>query len=112
MAIPSVDRTYVAESRTWLFAAGYLEAVKATLEDFGVKPVVMGDPDDTDDCPFCTHKDALTKQTALEELFLLPNAPAFLIEAVYKTLAKKYHPDHGGSNEKMQRLNAVMEVLR
>lgn len=35
-----------------------------------------------------------------------------LIEAGFKVLAKKFHPDCGGSKEKMQQLNATMERLR
>jgi Putative quorum-sensing-regulated virulence factor len=35
-----------------------------------------------------------------------------LIEVGYKALAKKFHPDLGGSTEKMQQLNATMERLR
>lgn len=54
----------------------------------------------------------VNRQIALTELFLLPNAPADVITAVFRVLAKKYHPDMGGSTEKMQRLNAAMEVLK
>ena len=35
-----------------------------------------------------------------------------IVEAGYRTLAKKYHPDHGGDSEKMQKLNATIERLR
>jgi hypothetical protein len=34
-----------------------------------------------------------------------------LIEAGFKVLAKKFHPDMGGRTQKMQELNAVMEKL-
>jgi hypothetical protein len=35
-----------------------------------------------------------------------------LIEAGFKVLAKKFHPDMVGRTQKMQELNAVMEKLR
>lgn len=35
-----------------------------------------------------------------------------LIQHGYRAVAKKYHPDHGGSNRQMQRVNAVVEWLR
>lgn len=54
----------------------------------------------------------MTRQQAAAELYLLPDAPADVITAVFRVLAKQYHPDMGGSTEQMQRLNAAMEVLR
>jgi len=33
-----------------------------------------------------------------------------MIEAGYRTLAMKYHPDHGGDSEKMRDLN--LEIAR
>lgn len=35
-----------------------------------------------------------------------------IIEAGYRTLAKKYHPDLGGDTRKMQQLNSTIEKLR
>jgi hypothetical protein len=35
-----------------------------------------------------------------------------LIEAGYRALAKKYHPDKGGDVRRMQEINATMERLR
>jgi hypothetical protein len=35
-----------------------------------------------------------------------------LLEAGYRTLALKYHPDCGGSTQAMQRLNTLMNKLR
>jgi curved DNA-binding protein CbpA len=54
----------------------------------------------------------MNRQMALAQLFLLPNAPTDVITAVFRVLAKKYHPDMGGSTEQMQRLNAAMEVIK
>ncbi len=35
-----------------------------------------------------------------------------IVEAGYRSLAKKHHPDHGGSVEEMQQVNNAVESLR
>ncbi len=44
-------------------------------------------------------------------LHLLPSAPAELVKAAYRTLAQIHHPDHGGSEETMKRLNEAYGKL-
>jgi hypothetical protein len=34
-----------------------------------------------------------------------------LIKTGYKSMAVKYHPDHGGNTEQMQKLNAAKDAL-
>jgi curved DNA-binding protein CbpA len=41
-----------------------------------------------------------------------PAADLEVIQAAYRVLARRYHPDHSGSDETMKRLNAAWEVLR
>ncbi len=36
---------------------------------------------------------------------------ATMVKRRYRELARKYHPDHGGSDEKMKKLNAAFELL-
>lgn len=45
-------------------------------------------------------------------LHLLPTAPSEVIRAVYKTLAVMYHPDTGGDEEQMKRLNAALDEIK
>jgi curved DNA-binding protein CbpA len=40
-----------------------------------------------------------------------PMADLEVIQAAYRVLARRYHPDHSGSDETMKRLNAAWEVL-
>jgi curved DNA-binding protein CbpA len=40
-----------------------------------------------------------------------PAADLEVIQAAYRVLARRYHPDHSGSDEMMKRLNAAWEVL-
>ena len=50
--------------------------------------------------------------TAWGTLYLLPGAPLEVVRAVFKVLAMKYHPDRGGDEHIMQRLNsAYKEIL-
>ena len=44
-------------------------------------------------------------------LHLLPSAPPEVIRAAFKALAMKHHPDHGGDEEQMKRLNAAFKML-
>ena len=45
-------------------------------------------------------------------LYILPNAPGVVIDAVYRALSKIYHPDVGGSHSAMLKLNAAIEEAR
>lgn len=47
-----------------------------------------------------------------ETLGVRPDAPIEAIEASYRALAKKAHPDVGGSNRRMTELNAAWERIR
>ncbi len=47
-----------------------------------------------------------------EVLGVLPNAPLEVCESVYRTLAKSLHPDSGGSDALMARLNRAIETAR
>ncbi len=44
-------------------------------------------------------------------LHLLPSAPPEVVKAAYRTLAQIHHPDHGGSDETMKRLNEAYGKL-
>jgi curved DNA-binding protein CbpA len=45
-------------------------------------------------------------------LQVIPNAEPEVIRAAYRALARKYHPDKGGSEAQMAMLNAAWETLR
>ncbi len=48
---------------------------------------------------------------AYAALHLLPSAPAELVKAAYRTLAQLHHPDHGGDDERMKKINAAYKRL-
>lgn len=45
-------------------------------------------------------------------LGVAPKAPMEICDAAYKILAKRYHPDVGGSHEKMIRLNQAYDRIK
>lgn len=54
---------------------------------------------------------APSKVDAYTALFLLPDAPAPLVKAAYRELAKLHHPDAGGTTEGMQKINEAYRQL-
>jgi hypothetical protein len=44
-------------------------------------------------------------------LYLTTDAPEFVVKAVYKTLAFKYHPDRGGEAEQFQKVKEAYESI-
>lgn len=49
--------------------------------------------------------------SAFSVLFLKDDAPIEVVKAAYKALARMYHPDVGGDEEKMQKLNDAMDRI-
>lgn len=47
-----------------------------------------------------------------EVLGIAPDAPLEVAEAAYRVLARKRHPDTGGTEQQMKELNAAIEALR
>lgn len=45
-------------------------------------------------------------------LGVAPDAPAEVVDAAYRALAKKAHPDAGGSTEAMARLNVARDAMK
>lgn len=51
----------------------------------------------------------LQVEQAFSVLHLRPTAPPWVVQAVYRVLAKRSHPDAGGSHEAMKALNLAYE---
>jgi hypothetical protein len=51
-------------------------------------------------------------EAAFKELHLLPTAPAWAAEAVFKAACRVHHPDVGGDGQTMTRINLAMEMIR
>lgn len=100
--IPTRLRKCEASEKRWLFHVDCLDALESLLNFHRVTYTI----DDG------ANQIVMSRQQAAAELYLLPNAPAEVVSAVYKALCKVHHPDAGGDTATMQRINAAMEVLR
>ncbi len=49
--------------------------------------------------------------SAYQALYLAPGAPVELVEAARRVLARRYHPDAGGSDDAMKQINAAADLL-
>lgn len=102
--IPARHRSYDRLTKSWTVAQPYAWHAECILreafefvdvEDAGAAPI----PIRTADADFA-------------ELHLLSSAPAELIEAAYRCLARSRHPDIGGDTVAMQRLNNAYDSLK
>lgn len=57
-------------------------------------------------------QNSIDNATAYATLYLTSNAPAEVVSAAYKALAKKHHPDKGGDPEAFKRITEAYEKLK
>jgi hypothetical protein len=105
--IPVAFRTYEPAAKTWMITdwesldewIGELRSVYPVETEYnGEQPNQPPQPQQTLASPYQT-------------LYLLPDAPPEVVKASYKALAKIYHPDAKGSNDKMVAINRAYETL-
>ena len=60
-----------------------------------------------------TPKSEMNTDSNLHSLYLTEDAPKFLVKAVYKALAKRYHPDNQktGDEDEFKRVSEIYESL-
>jgi hypothetical protein len=108
-AIPLHGRRWDPDIKKWLIHAMYVRDVldflaqqnAQVIDDRTPRPQGEGTVPMPDDL-----RDAFTA------LCLLPQAPWCAAEAVFKALAKHYHPDKGGDVEDFHRVNDAIQVIR
>jgi hypothetical protein len=101
--IPSRDRKWDGESKRWLLKE--CETVIRLLSRYNLTAEY--------DSELPSHRQpGLSKAEAAKLLYLQPDAPDYVRDAVYKALSKRWHPDAGGDTASMQLINAAMDVLR
>jgi acetone carboxylase gamma subunit len=104
-SVPSRQRKWDPAAKRWLFRdVDTIEYVMHLLRQYGLTYEHDAGGDG--------HAAALPVRDAYAVLWLREGAPAELVTAAYKTLAKLYHPDAGGDTAYMQRINAAAELLR
>ena len=97
--IPSRRRKWKPELKQWWFQGGSIADVVVLADKYcgGYEHVREGGGD--------------LPVAAYQTLHLLPSAPDDLVKAAYKVLAKRVHPDTGGSVVEMQRLNEAYTMI-
>jgi hypothetical protein len=119
-AIPPGLRTYRPAERCWQVDASAKsdldEWVRQVHHEMPVKVVWVGANEPKEErqqqheWPPPRYRKP-TREELLKRLHLLPDAPAELIKAAYRTLAQMNHPDHGGNEETMKLLNEAFQLL-
>ena len=105
--IPAGSRAYDADTRTWLISNELATLAIQILErEFGEVDVERGSSRRTAPTPI------RKADSEYSEMHLLPTAPGYVVEAVFRAMAKANHPDRGGSTEAMKRLNLAYEALQ
>lgn len=105
-ALPVPQRVYLAEERLWwIDRAAFATLGSDVFSNFN-------------DARFFAEETATMPVMpsevvqAFAALHLTPDAPVTAVQAVYRALARQHHPDAGGDELTMKRLNAVYELAR
>lgn len=105
--IPAPFRSWEPARKTWTIDAPFVALAIGILE------TAFGHVAITDERP---HVDRGRRDDAGADayrvLFLQPDAPAPVIDAAYKALARMNHPDAGGDTAAMQAINAAYQEVR
>ena len=108
-SIPANSRYFDDETRQWTLSANYLEYIVQAAAAKGVH-VEFGNLLET-------HRRAVETSKVSESqsfsdspyavLYLTEGAPAFIVEAVWKAVARKHHPDVGGDEAVFKKYHAA-----
>jgi len=104
--IPQRRRKWSPGTKQWLVTSEMLDTLIATVQHFGLTYAF------DDDQKQAHRQMPMSRTAAAATLYLLPSAPPYVVDAVYRAIAKRMHPDRGGSTEQMQQINAAVELLR
>ena len=100
--IPQYARRWDPEQRCWLVLDSHHRLLDRTLEEHGYTPEYFGHA-----LPGVSDVKALTEP--IEALFL--EVPQHLRQKLFRHLAMALHPDNGGSEDMMKRLNVVWDRM-
>lgn len=127
--VPAHKRSWDTAVSIWSFDAAYYQCVlHVTQVHFGLEIVdATGGVGEPQDMAWKAKLDAhiygkeegkaflrqITKyETPRSVLFVTDDAPDYIITAAYRALAARNHPDKGGTEAAMQRINAAYEALK
>lgn len=119
--IPIAKRSWNTQVGIWTVDPSFYQCVlEITRRHFGNDIIDatggVGHPQDMDwkakidSAPMIVRAGKL--ETPRSILFVSDSAPDYIITAAYRALAARNHPDKGGSEAAMQRINAAYEKLK
>lgn len=125
LCVPGSRREWVQHQGIWLFDTRYYDCVRTITECMFGSGVIdaVGQKLEHQDVAWWdkwkAYQDGYTPPTPkaskggpYDVLFVKSDAPMIVIQAAYRALANKYHPDKGGDEAKMQELTNAMDQIR
>ncbi len=101
------DAVYLPEERSWSVPREHMRGLEAWLALwFDQEAVAWGRP-----ARRPAPAQALALASSYKVLYLVEGAPAELVEAARRVLAKRHHPDVGGDEETMRAINAAADRI-
>jgi len=98
-SIPAKKRSWDNNDKAWYIVKDQFDKLTHLLDKHYDETILLDFPEQE------VSNDAWTK------LYLIPGAPLELVQAVYKVLCKKHHPDLGGDVVKMQEINLAHKKI-
>jgi len=99
------DAVYLPDQRAWSVPREHMRHLQAWLALFFEEQAT------TWERPIPPQTRAVALAPAYRTLYLVEGVPAELVEAARRVLAKRYHPDAGGTDEAMAAINAAADLL-
>ena len=112
--LPSHARRWDSERHAWRVTSEWYEAALDVLEEFGFNCDALPAPRQRQQAPpprSATPPPLSERARAAAELGVREDAPAEVVAAAYRAMAKLRHPDTGGNVAAMQRINAAYRTL-
>lgn len=107
--LPTNKRVYIPAERAWWVAYDAFVGLGSDVFSNFEKSFAAA-KDISDDPPAPQIPVEVTQ--AYAALHVTLDAPASVVQAAYRALSRVYHPDNGGDELTMKRLNAAYEVAR
>jgi len=115
--VPHTHREWVKPRKVWIVEAVYGNTAIGLLRQV-FDDVAIDDQRNTYQAPPPNFQNKPATDPDCAVLYILPNAPRFVVDAVFKALAQKYHPDRlpdderENGHERMVQINSAYERLR
>jgi hypothetical protein len=108
-------RSYKPEKREWVLSADADAELKCWLTychtEIGAHVIWLKGGENRQRHTHQPHEPRPKNIDPYQTLHLLPSAPTELVKVAYRCLAQIHHPDKGGDEEQMKRLNAAFKML-